>query len=463
MRFKKITETIEVTDIADKGQALGKTEDGRVVFVNGLVPGDIAEVTIFKKRKGSFLASVNKLINKSPYRTEPVCSHFGNCGGCKWQNLIYQKQLEFKNSGVKAAFHRIAKTEIVEILPIEGAGLTEFYRNKLEFSFSNKRWLTKEEIGDESVIESENALGFHAPGNFEKIIQVEKCFLQKSPSNEIRDFVREFTKNHSYTYYDVKNHIGLMRNIIIRTSNSDEVMVTISFSEFDEEKIIFLLNSLKNRFPEITSLNYVVNSKFNDSIWDLEVINFSGNMFISEKLGRVDFKISPKSFFQTNTHQSLKLYDIAVDFAEFKGHEHVLDLYTGIGSIALYIADKVRSVVGIEVVREAIEDAKDNARLNNISNVEFLAGDVKKVLNEEFKKPDIIIVDPPRAGLDRDVTDTIMSLSPEKIIYISCNPSTQARDIEIMKEKYIIRKSQAVDMFPHTHHVENVVLMVKKD
>ncbi|MBK7095777.1 MAG: 23S rRNA (uracil(1939)-C(5))-methyltransferase RlmD [Saprospiraceae bacterium] len=463
MRFKKITETIEVIDIADKGQAIGKTENGKVVFVDGLVPGDIAEVTIFKKKKGSFLASVNKLIKNSPFRSEPFCSHFGNCGGCKWQNLNYQKQLEYKEKNVKDALLKIAKTETEEILPIEGAELTEFYRNKLEFSFSNKRWLTKEEIENDDFVEQGNALGFHAPGNFEKIIQVEKCFLQKYPSNEIRDFVRELTKEHSFTYYDVKNHNGLMRNMIIRTSNSGEVMVTISFSEFDKEKIDLLLGSLKNKFPEITSLNYVINSKFNDSIWDLEVVNYSGSKFIRENLGSIDFIISPKSFFQTNTYQSQKLYDIAVDFAGFKGDEHVLDLYTGIGSIALYIADKVKSVVGIEVVNEAIEDAKDNAKLNNISNVEFIAGDVKKVLNEGFKKPDIIIVDPPRAGLDREVTETIMLLSPIKIVYISCNPSTQARDIQILKEEYQVKKSKAVDMFPHTHHIENIVLLIRKD
>jgi 23S rRNA (uracil1939-C5)-methyltransferase len=462
MRFKRITDIIEVIDIADKGQAIGKTENGKVVFVNGLVPGDIAEVSIFKKKKGSFLASVNKLTKSSPFRSDPVCLHFGNCGGCKWQNLTYQKQLEFKEKNVKDALLRIAKTEIEEILPIQGAELTEFYRNKLEFSFSNKRWLTKEEIENDNFVVQGNALGFHAPGNFEKIIQLEKCYLQKSPSNEIRDFVRELTREHNFTYYDVKNHSGLMRNMIIRTSNSGEVMVTISFSEFHKEKIDLLLGALSEKFPEITSLNYVVNSKFNDSIWDLDVINYSGRKYITEKLGKVDFIISPKSFFQTNTYQSQKLYDIAVDFAGFKGDEHVLDLYTGIGSIALYIANKVNSVVGIEVVSEAIEDAWANAKLNNISNVEFIAGDVKKVLNEEFQKPDIIIVDPPRAGLDREVTETIMRLSPEKIVYISCNPSTQARDIEILKEEYRVKKSKAVDMFPHTHHIENVVLLKKK-
>lgn len=462
MKKKKIVESVKIIDIADRGKSVGKTEDGKVIFVNGPVPGDIVDILLLRKRKGIFQGVVDNYKSYSEDRISPICNHFENCGGCKWQHLSYKKQLEFKDKQVKEALRRIAKVEIGEIKPIVGGDKTEYYRNKLEFSFSNKRWLTDKEIKSDENFGETSVLGFHAPGSFDKIIDIEHCYLQDSPSNEIRNFVRDFTIKNEYKYWDARTHIGFMRNMIVRTSSLGQTMVLVSFSKNDVDKINALLDSLINEFPEITSLNYVINGKVNDTIWDLEVVNYLGEKDIREKLGDIEFIISPKSFFQTNTFQSKVLYDIAVDFAEMKGDENVLDLYTGIGSIALYIAKKVKKVLGIEVVKEAIVDANLNMELNNISNAEFIVGDVKDILNEKFEKPDIIFVDPPRAGIHKDVIGTMIKLNPEKIIYISCNPSTQARDIALMDENYKVLKSQAVDMFPHTHHIENVILLHRR-
>ncbi len=459
MKKKKIIEDIEIIDIADRGKAVGKAEDGKVIFVQGPVPGDIVDILLLKKRKGVFQGIVKKYKKNSPYRIKPVCSHFENCGGCKWQHLDYTKQLEYKDKQVKEAFNRIAKVDIEEILPIKGGDKTEYYRNKLEFSFSNKRWLTDEEINSDTIFGETNVLGFHAPGSFDKIIPVEHCYLQGSSSNEIRNFIRDYTLEHGYTYWDARANKGLMRNMIIRTSSLNQIMLIVSFSTDNREKITSLLDAVYAKFPEISSLNYVINPKMNDSIWDLDIINYKGKTAIREKLGEVEFIISPKSFFQTNTFQSKVLYDIALDFADLQGNENVLDLYTGIGSIALYLAKKVKKVMGIELVKEAIEDAKLNAKLNNISNATFKTGDVKDILSDRFDKPDIVFIDPPRAGMHKDVIETLLKLEPQKLVYISCNPSTQARDIALLSEKYKVLKSQAVDMFPHTHHIENVVLL----
>ena len=461
MKRRKIIENIKIIDIADRGKAVGKTPEGAVIFVQGPVPGDVVDILLLKKRKGVFQGIVKNYKKLSPYRTKPVCSHFENCGGCKWQHLAYEKQLEYKDKQVREAFNRIAKVEIDEIFPIRGGEKTEYYRNKLEFSFSNKRWLTNEEINSDTVFGETNVLGFHAPGSFDKIISIEHCHLQDSPSNEIRNFIRDYTLQHGYTYWDARANKGFMRNMIIRTSSLEQTMLIVSFSKNDQEKITELLDAVYDNFPEITSLNYVINSKMNDSIWDLDIINYKGETTIKEKLGDIEFIISPKSFFQTNTYQSKVLYDIAVDFADLQGDENVLDLYTGIGSIALYIAKKVKKVFGIEMVKEAIIDAKLNAELNNISNATFKTGDVKDVLNDDFEKPDIVFIDPPRAGMHKDVVETLLKLEPEKIVYISCNPSTQARDVALLSEKYKAVKSQAVDMFPHTHHIENVMLLKK--
>jgi len=461
MKRKKIIENIKIIDIADRGKAVGKTPEGAVIFVQGPVPCDVVDILLLKKRKGVFQGIVKNYKKLSPYRTKPVCNHFENCGGCKWQHLSYEKQLEYKDKQVREAFNRIAKVEIDEIFPIRGGEKTEYYRNKLEFSFSNKRWLTNEEINSDTVFGETNVLGFHAPGSFDKIIPIEHCHLQDSPSNEIRNFIRDYTLENGYTYWDARANKGFMRNMIIRTSSLGQTMMIVSFSKNDQKKITALLDTVYDKFPEITSLNYVINSKMNDSIWDLDIINYKGETTIKEKLGDVEFIISPKSFFQTNTNQSKVLYDIAVDFADLQGNENVLDLYTGIGSIALYIAKKVKKVFGIEVVKEAIQDAKLNAELNNISNATFKTGDVKDVLNDDFEKPDIVFIDPPRAGMHKDVVETLLKLEPEKIVYISCNPSTQARDVALLSEKYKAVKSQAVDMFPHTHHIENVMLLKK--
>ena len=461
MKRKKIIENIKIIDIADRGKAVGKTPEGAVIFVQGPVPCDVVDILLLKKRKGVFQGIVKNYKKLSPYRTKPVCNHFENCGGCKWQHLSYEKQLEYKDKQVREAFNRIAKVEIDEIFPIRGGEKTEYYRNKLEFSFSNKRWLTNEEINSDTVFGETNVLGFHAPGSFDKIIPIEHCHLQDSPSNEIRNFIRDYTLENGYTYWDARANKGFMRNMIIRTSSLGQTMMIVSFSKNDQKKITALLDTVYDKFPEITSLNYVINSKMNDSIWDLDIINYKGETTIKEKLGDVEFIISPKSFFQTNTNQSKVLYDIAVDFADLQGNENVLDLYTGIGSIALYIAKKVKKVFGIEVVKEAIDDAKINAELNDISNATFQTGDVKDVLNHNFEKPDIVFIDPPRAGIHKDVVETLLKLEPEKIVYISCNPSTQARDVALLSEKYKAVKSQAVDMFPHTHHIENVMLLKK--
>ena len=458
MAFKKYTDFIDIIDIADKGKSVGKTKDGKIVFTTGCVPGDRVEVLILRKKKGVLEGIIKNIEEFSKFRTQAECQHFGICGGCKWQDLQYEKQLEYKDLQVKAALQRIAKVKPENFIPILACENKYYYRNKLEFSFSSKRWLNQKEIQSGEKLDKYEALGFHAPGNYEKIIPIEKCLLQKAPSNEIRNFIRDFTIKNDYTYWDAKDHNGLMRNIIIRTSSIGETMVTISFAE--DKGIHELMDALLIQFPNITSLNYVINPKFNDSIFDLDIKNYFGDKCIKERLGEIEFFISPKSFFQTNTEQSKKLYDLAVDFAKLKGDEIVLDLYTGIGSIALYIAGRVKKVTGIEIIPEAIEDAKMNAKLNNIENVDFLAGDVKKILaNDKFEKPDIIFVDPPRAGLDKEVVEQILLMNPEKVVYISCNPATQARDIALMKDNYYTMISQAVDMFPHTHHVENIVLL----
>ncbi len=463
MRKKKIVESVQIIDIADRGKSIGKTDDGKIIFVNGSIPGDIVDILLLRKRKGVFQGVVKNYKSYSEDRVTPICSHFENCGGCKWQHMSYDKQLEYKDKQVREALKRIAKVEIGELLPIVGGEKTEYYRNKLEFSFSNKRWLTDEEIKSDKSFGDTKVLGFHAPGSFDKIVAVEHCYLQASPSNEIRNFVRDFTINNGYSFWDARQHIGLMRNMIIRTSSLGHIMLIISFSENDQDKIDLLLAAIIKKFPYITSISYVINPKVNDTMWDLDIVNFYGEKDIKEKLGDIEFLISPKSFFQTNTFQSKVLYDIAVDFADIKGDEHILDLYTGIGSIALYIAQKTKSVLGIELVPEAIVDAKINAKLNGIDNAEFLVGDVKDVLNDEFIKPDIVFVDPPRVGLHKDVVQTLLKISPKKIVYISCNPSTQARDVALLKEKYKVMKSQAVDMFPHTHHIENVMLLKKRE
>jgi 23S rRNA (uracil1939-C5)-methyltransferase len=456
---KIVTDRVKFTGIADRGKAVGRTDDGQVVFVSGPVPGDIAEVKLLKKRKGVWQGVVYKYIEKSNSRTEPFCSHFEHCGGCKWQQLDYQKQLEEKEIVVRDAFKRIAKVMPSEFLPIAGGEETQYYRNKLEYSFSNKRWLTNEEVQNGMATAEEDVLGFHAPGSFAKIVPIEHCYLQPDPSNAIRNFIRDFTKENNYSFWDARQNTGLMRNLVIRTSSLGETMVSVVFSKNGQKRIRALLEAVQNEFPQISSLFYVVNEKMNDSLADQSFIHFAGKDHIIEKLGDTKFKISPKSFFQTNTQQSKKLYDIALDFADLKGDELVYDLYTGIGSIALYLAGRVKKVIGIEIIEEAITDARENARINDFANAEFYVGDVKDVLTQDFERPDVVMIDPPRAGMHKELIETIIRLAPEKLVYISCNPATQARDVAWLSDHFDFIKLQAVDMFPHTHHIESVGLL----
>jgi len=455
----KIALNVRFTGIADRGKAVGRTEENEVVFAQGPVPGDIADVLLIKKRKGVYQGIVKNYLSYGDDRVKPFCEHFEMCGGCKWQHLLYSTQLSEKETIVRDAFQRIAKVEPKEFLPIVGGKFTKYYRNKLEFSFSNKRWLSDDEVRSDEDFGEVKALGFHAPGSFDKIVPIDHCYLQAEPSNEIRNFIRDFTIEHNYTFWDARKHTGLMRNMIIRTSSIGETMLTVVFSKFEEDLIKGLMDAILAKFPDINSLMYVVNEKMNDTLFDQEFILYHGKKEISEKMGDIEYRLSPKSFFQTNTNQSKILYDIALDFADFKGHELVYDLYTGIGSIALYLAHKVKKVIGIELIDEAIQDAIKNAKINQIDNAEFYTGDVKDTLTSDFEKPDVVIIDPPRAGIHKEVVGTIMELTPEKLVYVSCNPATQARDIALFHAKYDLIKLQPVDMFPHTHHIESVALL----
>jgi len=465
-------ENVEIIDAGSDGKAVARAGE-KVVFVPFAAPGDIVDIQVFKKRRSYFEGKVVKIHKDSEHRVQPECSHFGLCGGCKWQHLSYETQLHYKEKQVKDAIERIAKVPFQEFLPIIKSEKQYYYRNKLEFTFSNRRWLTemdpsKEEGGPENL----DGLGFHLPGMFDKILDIEHCYLQREPSNAIRLAVREYALENKLSFYNVRNWEGLLRNIIIRTSRNGDLMVIVIFRE-ETKKNNGLLEFLSDKFPEITSLMYVINGKKNDTINDLEVKLFKGDPFIVEEMIPPDktnkalkFKIGPTSFYQTNPEQAQKLYEVAYEFAGFKGDELVYDLYTGAGTIASFVAPSVKKVIGIEYVEEAVKDARENMQLNGIKNVEFYSGDLAKVLNEEFikqhGKPDIIITDPPRAGMHDKVVKQILEAEPEKIVYVSCNPATQARDIALLNEKYDLIKVQPVDMFPQTHHVENVVLMKKR-
>jgi len=446
--------------------AVGRTASGEVVFVDGAVPGDVVDVLVLRKKK-SVAHGVVKQFNKySDARIEPKCAHFWDCGGCKWQHLDYQAQAKYKYQTVVDAMTRIGKIQ-TEVRPLLQADPIYGYRNKLEYSFSDKRWITLAEAESGAEIVSSPGLGFHRPGSFDKIVDVRQCFLQEDLSNEIRNFVRDFTLEHGYTYYNVKTHEGLMRNMVVRNTTLGEWMLIVVFAKNDQSRIKSLMDALAERFPQITSLQYVVNKKLNDTILDQDILLYKGMPYIQEQLGRVTYKIGPKSFFQTNTKQAVTLFDVVMDFAEFQGHENVYDLYTGLGSIALYMSHRVNRVVGIEEVEPAIIDAEENARHNGIQNARFYAGDVKDILSKEFIEkhgaPDVVVTDPPRAGMHEQVIQTLLSLRAPKIVYVSCNPATQARDLALLSELYVVTKLQPVDMFPHTHHIENVALLVLKN
>ena len=457
-------EGVTIEDIAAEGKSIARIDD-MVVFVPGAIPGDVVDLQVTRKRKKYREAKVTRYISYSEKRTDPFCSHFGTCGGCKWQHLPYSEQLKYKEKQVLDALQRIGKIDIDRVDPILGAEKTRFYRNKLEYTFSNHRWLSDEEAAGDRVFENRNGVGFHVPGRFDRVVDVQKCYLQEDPSNLVRDTLREFALEHELSFYDHKTNEGLMRNVIIRTTTTGEVMVVLSV-QFDEPVIYEMLEDLSSRVEGITSLMYVINPKKNETLYDQEIKVFRGRDHIIEMLDGLKFKIGPKSFFQTNTVQALELYRKAREFAALRGDEVVYDLYTGTGTIANYIAAGAGKVVGIESVPEAIEDAKVNSALNGIANTSFHAGDMKDLFNADFiaehGRPEVVITDPPRAGMHQQVVEALLELAPEKIVYVSCNPATQARDVQLLSEKYRFPRSQAVDMFPHTHHIENVLLLQRK-
>lgn len=460
-----LIENVEIVDVAAEGKAIAKVDD-LVVFIPYVVPGDEIDLQITRKKNKYAEGKPVRFISYSPNRTEAFCEHFGICGGCKWQVLPYAEQLKYKQKQVEDNLTRIGKIELPDIHHILGSEKTQFYRNKLEFTFSNKKWLTLEQINSGESFDNMNALGFHIPGMFDKVLDIDKCWLQDDISNQIRNFIRQYCYDKNYTFFDLRNRGGLMRNLIVRTSTTGELMVIVVFYDDEKEQQEDLLTAVATQFPQITSLLYIVNQKANDTITDQDVLVWKGNDCIYEEMEGLKFKIGPKSFYQTNSEQAYNLYKIARDFANLSGDELVYDLYTGTGTIANFVASKAKKVVGIEYVEDAILDARVNSQINKIDNTLFYAGDMKDILTQDFinehGRPDVIITDPPRAGMHDDVIKTILFAEPDRIVYVSCNPATQARDLSLLDEKYKVERVQPVDMFPHTHHVENVVLLVKK-
>lgn len=465
-RKRRVVEHVTMTGIADRGKAVGRAPSGEVLFVDGAVPGDEVDVLVLRKRKSFGQGIVQHVHKLSEDRVDPICQHFDDCGGCKWQNLSYAAQLRHKQTTVVDAMRKIGKIDPELIDPIMGCEETYQYRNKVEYSFASKRWITEAEAASGDEVKQYPAVGFHRAGAFDKIIDIFKCHLQDDLSNEIRNAIREYTRSRDISYYDPRNHVGMMRNMIVRNTTLGHWMVIVSVGEDDMEVITGLMEHIKTNFPQITSLHYVINQKKNDTILDQDIICYHGDPFIIEQLGEVKYKIGPKSFFQTNSKQAKVLYDVVKDYASIEEGANVYDLYTGLGSIALYVAQQCKHVVGIEEVAAAIDDANENARLNENTNSTFYAGDVKDILTDEFKNehgaPDVIITDPPRAGMHKDVIEMLLKLAAPKMVYVSCNPATQARDLELLSEKYQVIKMQPVDMFPHTHHIENVALLALK-
>jgi len=463
---KEVFTNIEVIDAGAKGKVIAKAPDGKVIFLPNAVPGDVVDVQTFKKRKAYYEGKATTFHTLSDKRTEAVCEHFGTCGGCKWQHMAYEHQLFYKQKEVTNNLTRIGHIELPEVTPILGSAEQYFYRNKMEFSFSDSRWLTLEEIQSDRDLGDRNALGFHIPGMWDKILDVKKCHLQADPSNAIRNTTKQFALDNELEFFNTRHQTGLLRTLMIRTTSIGEVMVLIQFFKEDKTKREALLEFLADKFPEITSLQYVINGKANDTIYDQDVICFKGRDHIFEDMEGLKFKINAKSFYQTNSEQAYELYKITRNFAGLTGNELVYDLYTGTGTIAQFVAKNALKVVGVEAVTDAIAAAKENAQLNGIDNVEFYVGDMKNVFNESFinthGQPDVIITDPPRDGMHKDVVNQILNISPEKIVYVSCNSATQARDLAILDTMYKVTKTQAVDMFPQTHHVESVVLLEKR-
>jgi 23S rRNA (uracil1939-C5)-methyltransferase len=460
-----VLEKVRITDIGAEGNALARV-DNQVIFVPMLVPGDVVDVKVRKKKKKYLEGTVLRFHEYSPDRIKPLCKHFGICGGCRWQHLPYELQLKFKQKQVTDNLTRIGKVALPEVNPIIGSPDIYRYRNKLEFTFSDRRWLTREEVNSDEDFEKEDALGFHIPGLFDKVLDIRECHLQPEPSNAIREAVRRYAHKKSLPFFNLRQQSGFLRNLIIRNTSSGKVMVIVIFFLDEKERREGLLDFLASEFPQISSLFYIINTKKNDSLSDQEPVLYKGDDHLVEEIGGLKFRIGPKSFYQTNTRQADKLYNTALDFAGLTGREIVYDLYTGTGTIACCVASKSKKVIGIEYIEEAARDAVMNSEMNGIRNTHFFAGDMRKILTAGFMNenghPDVIITDPPRAGMHEDVVKSILGASPEKIVYISCNPSTQSRDILILSEKYDLLRVQPVDMFPHTHHVENVVLLQKR-
>lgn len=456
-----IIEGVKIEGIAAEGNAIARVNN-KVLFVPYVIPGDIVDVQVVSSRKSYMEGYVVKLIKKSDLRVEPFCSHFGTCGGCKWQSLPYSEQLKFKQGQVSDQLTRIGKIDLPEISPIIGSKNTTHYRNKLEFTFSDSRWLTKEEIESGEDFGNQPALGYHIPKRFDRVFDVNTCYLQPEPSNAIRLGVKKFALEKGIPFLNLRSKEGILRNLIVRTSSAGDVMVILSIKQFIPQ-VKELLDFIAETFPQVTSLFYVENTKVNDTINDLDLVLYKGNDHIVEQMEDIKFKVGPKSFYQTNSKQALELYRVAREFAGLTGSELVYDLYTGTGTIANFIAAKAKHVVGVEYVPEAIDDAWENSRINNIKNTSFYAGDIKDLLTDDFigqnGRPDVVILDPPRAGVHPDVVKMLMQVAPRRIVYVSCNPATQARDIALMGEGYRVARIQPVDMFPQTHHVENVVLL----
>lgn len=467
MPKKKVYEAVTITDFASEGKCIYKSETDGIIFVEGKVaPGDVVDLEVYRKKKSYQEARVTRIHEFSALRTTPFCEHFEICGGCRWQNIRYEEQLRFKEQQVRDHLERIGKVQDLHMLPIVAAGRLQYYRNKLEFTFSDSRWLTSDEIHTGEPL-SRNALGFHIPKRFDKVFAVRKCQLQPDPSNDIRNELHAWAEKEKLDYYDLRNNKGFLRNLIIRTANTGEIMVIVQVARPDEDRIGHVMEFLRQRFPVITSLYYIVNQKGNDSYQDQTPIHYHGARAIREEMEGLTFMIGPKSFYQTNSSQAYRLYEVARSFAELSGHELVYDLYTGTGTIANFVAKFANSVIGIEYVEEAVADARVNSQINNVFNTRFWAGDMKDVLTGEFLdqygRPDVIITDPPRAGMDAPVIDVILNAAPARIVYVSCNSATQARDIQMLSGAYRVEKVQPVDMFPNTHHVESVALLRKYD
>lgn len=465
-RKKQVFSNLEVIDAGAKGKTVAKAPDGRIVFLPNAVPGDIVDVQTFKKRKGYYEGKAVAFHKLSDKRTEPVCKYFGTCGGCKWQDMAYEHQLFYKQNEVLNNLKRIGGIELSKVTPILGSAKQYFYRNKMEFSFSDSRWLTQEEIDSNDLVGDRNALGFHIPGMWDKILDIGKCHLQEDPSNAIRNAVKSFAVDHELEFFNTRQQKGFLRTLMIRTTSTGEIMVLVQFFKEDKVKREMLLDHLSESFPEISSLQYVINGKANDTIYDQEVVCYKGHDHIFEDMEGLIFKINAKSFYQTNSEQAYELYKIARDFAGLTGQELVYDLYTGTGTIAQFVAGQAKKIIGVESVPEAIEAAKENAQLNNIDNVEFYVGDMKSVFSDGFAEkhghPDVIITDPPRDGMHKNVVQQLLKIQASKIVYVSCNSATQARDLALLDPKYKVTRVQPVDMFPQTHHVENVVLLERR-